>query len=154
MLHALRWWEADISLRSAELSLDLGDIDSALELADVARGALNDYPDPGMLLARLTALDTRLRSGGELELTPSELRLIPFLSSHLSLQEIGDRQYLSRATIKTHTDSIYRKLDVSSRSDAVDRLEALGLCHRPGGVLPGYNEVSNQAARASEARSA
>jgi LuxR family transcriptional regulator, maltose regulon positive regulatory protein len=127
MLHAMRWFEADISLRCADLSLDLGDIEGALELADVARAALSHYPDPGRLVERLTALDTRLSTGGQLELTPSELRLVPFLPSHLSLQEIGDRLYLSRATIKTHTDSIYRKLDVSTRSAAVERLEAVGL---------------------------
>jgi LuxR family maltose regulon positive regulatory protein len=131
MLHAMRWFEADISLRCAELGLDLGDVECALELADVTRSALSHYPDPGGLAARLRALDSRLSSGGELDLTPSEMRLIPFLSSHLSLQEIGDRIYLSRATVKTHLDSIYRKLGVSSRSAAVERLEALGLCHRP-----------------------
>ncbi len=133
MLHAVRWWEADISLRCAQLSLGLGDIDGALELADVARGALAHYPDPRMLLARLTALDTQLSSGQELALTPSELRLVPFLASHLSLREIGDRVFLSRATVKTHVDSIYRKLDASTRSAAVDRLEALGVLHgQPG----------------------
>jgi LuxR family maltose regulon positive regulatory protein len=129
-LHAMRWAEADISLRCADLSLDSGDVESALELADVARDALAHYPDPGMLLARLEALETRLRRGRELELTPSELRLAPFLSSHLTLQEIGDRMYLSRATIKTHTDSIYRKLEACTRSQAVQRLEALGLLDR------------------------
>jgi DNA-binding CsgD family transcriptional regulator len=135
MLHAMRWFEADVSLRCADMSLDLGDTEGALELADAARRALNDYGDAGMLPARLAALDARLSCGGELQLTPSELRLIPFLSSHLSLEEIGDRMYLSRATVKTHTDSIYRKLGVSSRSAAVDRLEALGVCHRPAALL-------------------
>lgn len=134
-LHAMRWLEADTSLRYADMRLDLGEVDEALELADVARAALTHYPDPGMLLVRLAALDARLRSGGDLELTPSELRLVPRLSSHLSLQEIGDRLYLSRATIKTHTDAIYRKLEVSSRSAAVERLEALGLCPRPATVV-------------------
>jgi LuxR family transcriptional regulator, maltose regulon positive regulatory protein len=131
MLHALRWFEADISLRCAHMCLDLGDADGALELADLARAGLSHYPDPGILLERLAAVDSRLSSGGELVLTPSELRLIPFLPSHLSLQEIGDRLYLSRATIKTHTDSVYRKLDVSSRFAAVERLEALGLFPLP-----------------------
>lgn len=121
------WGEADMSLRCGDLSLDLGDIDAALELADLAREALAHYPDPGTLPGRLDALDMRLRSGRELELTPSELRLAPFLATHLSLQEIGERMYLSRATIKTHTDSIYRKLSVQNRSEAVDRLEAVGL---------------------------
>lgn len=121
------WAEADMSLRCADLSLELGDIDAALELADLAREALAHYPDPGTLRVRLEALDRRLHSGRWLELTPSELRLVPFLASHLSLQEIADRMYLSRATIKTHTDSVYRKLGVQNRSQAVVRLEAVGL---------------------------
>ena len=134
MLHAMRWWEADISLRWADVSLGLGDFADALELADVARAALAHYPDAGTLPGRLAALDTRLRSGRDLELTPSELRLVAFLPSHLSLQEIGDRVFLSRATIKTHTVSIYRKLEVSSRSAAVERLEELGLFDRHAGT--------------------
>ena len=116
-----------MSLRCADLSLELGDIDAALELADLAREALAHYPDPGTLRVRLEALDRRLDSGRWLELTPSELRLVPFLASHLSLQEIADRTYVSRATIKTHTDSVYRKLGVQNRSEAVGRLEAVGL---------------------------
>ena len=128
-LHAVSWCEADISLRCAQLSLSLGDVDGALELGDVARGALAHYPDPGMLVARLGALDRRLSSGQQLRFTPSELRLVPFLASHLSLREIGDRIHVSRATVKTHVDSIYRKLGVPRRSDAVDRLEALGVLH-------------------------
>jgi LuxR family maltose regulon positive regulatory protein len=131
MLHALRWFEADISLRCADISLDLGDTDAGLDLADIARAALDLYPNPGKLRVRLTALDARLSSGGDLELTPSELRLVPFLPSHLSLQEIGDRLFLSRATVKTHTDSIYRRLGVASRSSAVERLEELGLAAGP-----------------------
>jgi len=131
MLHALRWFEADISLRCADMSLDLGDTDAGLGLADIARAALDLYPDPGKLRVRLAALDARLSSGGDLELTPSELRLVPFLPSHLSLQEIGDRLFLSRATVKTHTDSIHRKLGVASRSSAVERLEELGLAAGP-----------------------
>jgi LuxR family maltose regulon positive regulatory protein len=59
---------------------------------------------------------------------------VPFLSRHLSLQEIGDRVYLSRATIKTHTVSIYRKLGVTGRSEAVARLTALGFSG-PAAVL-------------------
>ncbi len=129
-VHALRWWEADISLRFADLSLGLGDLPGALDSADTARAALSHYPDAGRLPQRLAKLDARLRSGSDLKLTPSELRLVPFLASHLSLQEIGERVHLSRATVKTHTVSIYRKLDVQSRSAAVERLEELGFFQR------------------------
>ncbi len=65
-------------------------------------------------------------SGRVLALTPAELRVVTLLPSHLSLQEIGARISLSRATVKTHTVAIYRKLAVSGRSEAVERLEALG----------------------------
>ena len=47
--------------------------------------------------------------------------------THLSLREIGDRLYVSRNTIKTQAISIYRKLGVSSRSGAIDRMHELGL---------------------------
>jgi len=60
-------------------------------------------------------------------LTGAELRLLPFLTTHLSFREIGERLYLSRNTIKTQAISVYRKLGVSTRSDAMDRALRLGL---------------------------
>ena len=41
--------------------------------------------------------------------------------------EIGERLYLSFNTVKTHIKSIFRKLDVSTRRDAVVRARDLGL---------------------------
>jgi LuxR family maltose regulon positive regulatory protein len=55
------------------------------------------------------------------------LRLLPLLPTHLSFREIGERLYLSRNTVKTQVYSVYRKLGVSSRSDAVTRTHELGL---------------------------
>jgi DNA-binding NarL/FixJ family response regulator len=60
-------------------------------------------------------------------LTSAELRLFPYLSTYLTLPEIGERLYLSRNTIKTQVVSIYRKLGVSSRREAVERARDLGL---------------------------
>jgi LuxR family maltose regulon positive regulatory protein len=53
--------------------------------------------------------------------------LFPYLSTYLTLPEIGERLYLSRNTIKTQVVSIYRKLGVSSRREAVERAHDLGL---------------------------
>jgi LuxR family maltose regulon positive regulatory protein len=49
------------------------------------------------------------------------------LSTHLSFKEIGERLHVSRNTIKTQAISVYRKLGVSSRSEAVAIAEDLGL---------------------------
>jgi LuxR family maltose regulon positive regulatory protein len=60
-------------------------------------------------------------------LTNAELRVLRLLPSHLSFREIGVRLHVSTNTVKTHALSVYRKLDVSSRSEAVDRGCAAGL---------------------------
>jgi LuxR family transcriptional regulator, maltose regulon positive regulatory protein len=74
-------------------------------------------------------LSTHRESGapGASALTAAELRLLPLLSTHLSLPEIGQELFLSRNTIKTEANSIYRKLGVSTRSQAVTRSRELGL---------------------------
>jgi LuxR family maltose regulon positive regulatory protein len=127
LLRAAPWLNADLALRCADISLDLGDPAGALELAQLAGDALHGYPDAGTLPARLDRLEARIRRGHDYGLTPAELRLIAFLPTHLSLQEIADRLYLARATVKTHVASIYDKLGVPSRSEAVEIIEQLGL---------------------------
>jgi LuxR family maltose regulon positive regulatory protein len=64
---------------------------------------------------------------GSSGLTRAELRLLPMLSTHLSFKEIGERLHVSRNTIKTQAISVYRKLGVSSRSEAVAVAADLGL---------------------------
>ncbi|HSU37783.1 MAG TPA: LuxR C-terminal-related transcriptional regulator [Propionibacteriaceae bacterium] len=69
----------------------------------------------------------RARVAGGSPLTPAELRLLPYLQTHLSFKEIGLRLFVSRNTVSSEVGSIYRKLGVSSRSDAVNQATALGL---------------------------
>ena len=59
-------------------------------------------------------------------LTTAEIRLLHFLPTHLSFREIGERMHLSRNTVKTQAISIYRKLQVSKRGEAVQRARDLG----------------------------
>ena len=61
-------------------------------------------------------------------LTGAELRLLPLLSTHLTLPEIGTELFLSPNTVKSQAISIYRKLGVSSRRQAV-------ACARESGLL-------------------
>jgi LuxR family maltose regulon positive regulatory protein len=60
-------------------------------------------------------------------LTRAELRLLPLLATHLSFREIAEQLFVSRNTIKTQAISVYRKLGVSSRSEAVAEAQRLGL---------------------------
>jgi LuxR family maltose regulon positive regulatory protein len=64
---------------------------------------------------------------GPSSLTKAELRILAFLVTHLSYPEIADRLFVSRHTVKAHAMSIYRKLGVSSRSDAVAKSREIGL---------------------------
>ena len=69
----------------------------------------------------------RVDASGGPPLSPAELRLLPYLQTHLTLREIGDRLFVSRNTVSSEVTSIYRKLGVSSRNDAVERATAIGL---------------------------
>ena len=126
-LLAAAWLDVDLALRCAEISLDIGDPRGAVEFAQVADDALQGYADAGTLPARLRRLEQRIRRGEDFGLTAAELRVLSFLATHLSLQEIADRLYLARPTVKTHVASIYDKLGVPGRSEAVEIIEQLGL---------------------------
>jgi LuxR family transcriptional regulator, maltose regulon positive regulatory protein len=51
----------------------------------------------------------------------------PLLATHLSFPQIGAELFLSPSTIKSQALSLYRKLGVSSRSQAVARARELAL---------------------------
>ena len=80
---------------------------------------------PSELQSRLATI--KAGAVGASSLTAAELRLLPLLSTHLSFREIGERLFVSSHTVKTQAYSVYRKLGVSSRSEAVARMHELGL---------------------------
>jgi len=53
-------------------------------------------------------------------LTDREIDVLRMLQGSLSLNEIADELYISPNTVKTHAKAVYRKLGVSSRSEAVE----------------------------------
>ena len=60
-------------------------------------------------------------------LTERELVVLRYLSSRLTTSEIGQELYVSVNTVRTHTKSVYRKLGVGSRQDAVAEARRLGI---------------------------
>ena len=112
--------------------LTLADHGGAAAVLAQTRDILQQRPDLGVLPGQAAGLRSRLAtlktgSAGASSLTAAELRLLPLLSTHLSFREIGERLFVSPHTIKTQAYSAYRKLGVSSRSDAVARARELGL---------------------------
>jgi LuxR family transcriptional regulator, maltose regulon positive regulatory protein len=119
-----------VELAQAYLALD--DVAGARTALRQADEIIRGRPDLGVLpgqAADLRAALDRVGQGtpGASSLTAAELRLLPLLSTHLTLLEIGERLHLSRNTVKTQAVSIYRKLGVSSRSEAMARVRELGL---------------------------
>ena len=120
------WAALEGMLALAQVLLDVGDSTRAAEIIDDAQDVLILYPDDvSALTARLERLKCRLarppRAALVDPLTDREVAVLRLLRGTLSLREIGAQLGVSPNTVKTHTQAIYRKLDVSSRQDAVAR---------------------------------
>jgi len=126
------WYEAETRIVLARAALRLGDVTAARTLMAEAAHTLQEIPDSTSLRAWLeemrTGLDAATRSAGEnCALTMAELRVLRLLPTHLSFPAIASRLYVSPNTVKTHARAVYRKLDASSRAEAVAHASAAGL---------------------------
>jgi LuxR family maltose regulon positive regulatory protein len=66
-----------------------------------------------------TSAGTTTEPLGHEVLTERELEVLRLLQGSLSLGEIAGELYISPNTVKTHAKAVYRKLGVSSRTEAV-----------------------------------
>jgi len=95
-----------------------------------ARRAETSWPEPplGILVDRVSALHDRIAVADRGDerwastLTAAELRLLPLLTTHLTFREIGDRLFVSRATVKTQGSRF-----TGSWARVVQRAAELGL---------------------------
>ena len=108
----------------------------ARALAREARRVLADCRDPGIVDELLTRTERALQLtprtaatalAADSELSGRELTILRLLASDLSQREIGSELFISLNTVKGHTRSIFRKLGVASRADAVARARELAL---------------------------
>jgi LuxR family transcriptional regulator, maltose regulon positive regulatory protein len=119
-------------LEMARSYLTLADPGGAAAVLAQAHDILQQRPDLGVLAEQASELQAKLATikagaAGASSLTAAELRLLPLLSTHLSFREISERLFVSSHTVRTQAYSAYRKLGVSSRSEAVARAHELGL---------------------------
>ena len=130
--YAVPWFSVHALLEVARAHLAISDAAGAQVVVREAEQIVRRRPAQGVLTAQLVDFRRRLGDasstlGGSSTLTNAELRILPLLSTYLSFQDIADRLLISRNTVKTHAMSIYGKLQVSSRGEAVERSVELGL---------------------------
>jgi len=75
--------------------------------------------------------------GSDMRLTERESEVVTFLASGMSNRDIADAMILSENTVKTHLKSIFQKIGVTSRAQAVARIvtdPAFQRVSRPGRI--------------------
>ncbi|HKE98371.1 MAG TPA: AAA family ATPase [Actinomycetes bacterium] len=130
--YALPVYAVQTRLELARAHGTLADAAAARAMLREADELLQRRPDLGTLRREAVELHRqldaiRMDAIGASTLTAAELRLLRLLGTHHSFRGMGEQLHLSRHTVKSHAMSIYRKLDASSRSEAIQRARDLGL---------------------------
>jgi LuxR family maltose regulon positive regulatory protein len=131
--HGTPWLSVQVGLELTHAHLALAEVGAARTVLTETERVLEIRPHMGTLIEDARELHDRVRatsgSGGAwaMSLTGAELRLLPYLATHLAFPEIASRLFISRNTVKTEAVAIYRKFGVSSRSEAIERAIEVGL---------------------------
>ena len=131
--HAIPWLTVQVGLELTRAHLALGEAAAARAVFTESERVLELRPDLGSLTGQARELRERVAATSgpagfsAMSLTEAELRLLPYLATHLSYPEIGQRLFISRHTVKAEATSIFRKLAASSRSEAIERAVEVGL---------------------------
>ena len=118
-----------------ERPCEVGDRRAANGMLREARHAVAACADPGVLPELVASVERKLRlapsrgtqTAYDEDLSERELAVLRLLATDLTQREIGTELYVSFNTVKTHVKSIFRKLDVATRPDAVTRARELRL---------------------------
>ena len=132
--------QAWLRLLLARVGVRRGRLDEAEAGLAAAREELAELGDSGRVAAiageaeREFQAARRRAASGEMLQPPSEAELgvLRLLARGLSAHEISERLFLSPNTIRSHRHTLYRKLGVHSREDAIARATVLGLLSTPG----------------------
>jgi LuxR family transcriptional regulator, maltose regulon positive regulatory protein len=131
--YGLPWLTVQVGLELVRAHLALGEAAAARTVLAETDRVIELRPDLGLLVADAQELRDRVAAtdgpagAWAMSLTGAELRLLPYLATHLTFPEIASRLFISRNTVKTEAVSIYRKLTASSRSEAIERAIEVGL---------------------------
>jgi LuxR family maltose regulon positive regulatory protein len=120
----------------ARVRRDRGDPADAQAVVQQARELIERFADPGGLpvlleqTEQVLAAVPRRRVEAAAPLSERELTVLRLLPSRLSTREISRELSVSVTTIRSQVQSIYRKLQTSTRAEAVAHARELGLLPR------------------------
>jgi LuxR family transcriptional regulator, maltose regulon positive regulatory protein len=133
LTYALPQLAGQARIEMTRIHLALADLAGARTLMKEIDDLLEQRPGLGTLVDEAERLRAQLAHErgasipGASALTAAELRVLPMLATHLPMHEIAAEMYLSPHTVRTQAKSAYRKLDATTRSQAVARARELGL---------------------------
>ena len=130
--------ERDAAVRVLQRALALAApgqwLNTFVELGEPMRQLLTRVPlddELGGYPATLLALFAATATASQARLTQRELDVLQLLGRRKSNKEIAQALSISVVTVKRHTVSLYEKLSVPSRRQAVARAQTLGLLAEP-----------------------
>jgi LuxR family maltose regulon positive regulatory protein len=129
---AVPWMAVESRLEAVRVHVALGDAAAARTLLLEVTDVLRLRPHLGMLVTEASELrdavhELHVGGSGVGTLTTAEIRVLGYLPTHLTFREIAQRLYVSPHTVKTQAISIYSKLGVSSRREAIEQAVTAGL---------------------------
>jgi DNA-binding CsgD family transcriptional regulator len=73
----------------------------------------------------VSAVEIDQQQLNKLNLRPREFEVLQMMAQGLSNAEIGERLFISLSTVKTHVSGLFEKMEVRSRTQAIDKAKKL-----------------------------
>ncbi len=120
------------SMLLGSLARQLGDSAAMKSYASQGRKLKAECADSPYLLEVWARVEPELDQpeiAGSSSLSAAELRVLSYLGSYYTVPQIAEVLHVSPATVRSQSQSIYRKFGVNNRSEAVAMAQAQGFVH-------------------------
>ncbi len=108
-------------------------IDSGKRMEDILNGlSLEKKIDPTFVQRVLNKFKERNERHFNVEMSAREMDILQLFAKQLTNNEIGERLFISEKTVKNHSNTMFKKLSVKNRREAVQKAMELNLLNISG----------------------